>query len=455
MTALRRDDSRAAALFWRYGKTASAFRVLGRELHHWFGQPEGVVAYASVSGAWVAAGEPVAGPDHVVPVAEAFVAEGRRHRQRVSFFSTEGNLATSPHFRRILIGEQPVWNPQHWSRHVNDHRSLREQLRRARAKGVTVRRVDNAWLASTIGRRTVSTLATRWFASRTMARMHFLVDVDPTTHAEWRQHYVAFRGDAPQALLSLAPVPARNGWLFEHVLRAPDAPNGTAELVIDAAMRALAVEQVTWTTLGLAPLAGDISGWLRTVKVLSRPLFNFAGLSTFKRKLRPDRWEPIYLAFPREASGILAMIDGLRAFAGGSLLRFALQTVQRGSPAVLRALEFGLVPWTLALALAPTSPWFPSGRIHAAWVIFDVALFLALYAIRTHRGATAAAMTRILAVAVTLDALGTLTQVILWNQHRIAGWLAGIIVLLATIAPACAAIALWGAARRLRQLHAA
>jgi len=145
-----------------------------------------------------------------------------------------------------------------------------------------------------------------------MARMGFLVDVDPFAWLSLRRSMVATRGGAPVALLSMVPVPAREGWLMEHLLRDPDAPNGTAELLVDHAMRALAADGVPWVTLGLAPLAGPVSGWLRTTRRWLGPLFNFDGLASFKRKLRPQRWEPIYLAYPREQSSARAMLDGLR-----------------------------------------------------------------------------------------------------------------------------------------------
>src|SRR4051812_12595941 len=104
-------------------------------------------------------------------------------------------------------------------------------------------------------------------------------------------------------------------------------------------MRSLAADGVPWATLGLAPLAGDVPRWLRVARTLSRPFFNFRGLSAFKRKLRPDSWAPIYLAYPEGTNAVRAMVDGLRAFADRSLAGFALRTALRGPRPLLRALE--------------------------------------------------------------------------------------------------------------------
>ncbi len=458
-SAPARDDARALALIQRHGRTATAFRALGAGLEHWFLADArgdcGLVAYRRTAGAMVSAGEPVAAPHDAIAVADAFVAFAASQRCRVSFFATEGILAASPRFRRVMLGEQPVWDPQSWADHVSHHRSLREQLRRARAKGVTVQTFDADAMREPGRRALLEALIDRWFASRPMARMGFLVDVDPFAWLALRRSMVAMRGSTPVALLSMVPVPTRGGWLLEHLLRDPDAPNGTAELLVDHAMRELAADGVLWATLGLAPLAGPVSGWLRTIRTLSRPLFNFDGLAAFKRKLRPQQWEPIYLAYPREQSSVRAMLDGLRAFAGGPLWRFGLRTLLRGPAVLLHALEWLLVPWTVLLALAPTSPWFPSGIIHGAWVGFDVALLFGLRALRAggQKNGSIWRLSRVVAIAVTTDGLLTVAQAIWWSRTTVSSALGWSIVLIACLGPFLAAAVLWGATRRLEQLR--
>lgn len=447
-----------------HGRTATAFRAVGADLAIWDApEYDGVVAYAPARGAMVAAGEPVAPLDALVPVAERFIDHARSRGQRPSFFATEGRLASSAALQRLLIGEQPVWNPQRWAAHVASHRSLREQLRRARAKGVTITQVTHAALQDGPESRAVHDLLVRWRASRSMAAMHFLVTVDLGSGGEARRHLAAWQHGTLVGLLSLAPVPARTGWLFEHLLRDPDAPNGTLELLVDHAMRLIATEGATWATLGLAPLHGEVTPWLKRLRRWSTPLFNFEGLSAFKRKLRPDEWEPIYLAWPKGEPAWRAVRDGLRAFAGGSLFRFGARTVLRGPSLLLFALEWLLVPWTIALALMPTAPWFPGRAAHAAWVAFDGVLLLSLRQVRllsrghgmlTRRRAAWCATA--VAVAVTLDVVLTTWQAVAWNAPRLSARSATapewITLLVACAAPAIAAPVLWGTARRLRAL---
>lgn len=459
-----RDEARALALIQRYGRTATAFRALGAGLEHWFltdaQGDRGLVAYYRTPGAMVSAGEPVAAPPDAIAVAEAFVAFAASQHCRVSLFATEGILASSPRFRRVMLGEQPVWDPQSWADHVAHHRSLREQLRRARAKGVVVERLDADAMREPTRRVSLERLIARWFAARPMAPMGFLVEVDPFEWLAQRQSFVATRNGEPVALLSIVPVPARGGWLFEHLLRDPDAPNGTAELLVHHAMLMLATDGVSWVTLGLAPLAGPVSGWLRTTRTWSRPLFNFDGLAAFKRKLRPQGWEPIYLAYPKEQSSARAMLDGLRAFAGEPLWRFGLRTLRRGPAVLLRALEWMLIPWTILLALAPTFPWFPSGAVQTAWVLFDVLLLFGLRALRARERASGALArrsawrwSRALAIAVSADAVLTSVQALWWNRVSVHGVPGGIVVALACLGPTLASVILWGASRRMNTLQ--
>lgn len=439
---MTRDDARTLALLEQHGRTATAFQVLAPGMQHWFAPNSGMVGYVDTGAAWVVAGEPIAPVERTIPVAEEFVQHAEAHGKRVAFFATEGALAASPRFRRVLIGEQPVWNPIEWPHTLRASRSLREQLRRARAKGVAVRAIAASDHATDVA---LMRLMDRWLATRAMPAMHFLVELEPFVYRESRRLFVAERGGVGVAFLSLAPVSARNGWLFEHLLRDPVAPNGTAELLVDFAMQQLRAENVTWATLGLAPLAGNVSGWLRFSRSAARPLFNFAGLAAFKRKLRPTSWESIYLAYPKERSSLLAMRDGLRAFAGRSLIGFGMQTILRGPTPLLRALEYSLIPWTLALALWPAIPWFPAPIVKWLWVGFDVTLLGALYRLR--RGSSRQLAVAV-ATAVTADAVLTLVQAAFWNVSRARTALELLMVLVACSGPALAAVVLWGAVRR-------
>jgi phosphatidylglycerol lysyltransferase len=378
----------------------------------------------------------------VAAVTARFVARAAEAKRRASFFAVEERFLRATGLASMRIGEQPTWDPRAWDETVRGAKSLREQLRRARVKGVVVRRVEPEALedAATPERRAVEALITRWLGSRGMAPMGFLVDVQPFGFAKERRFFVAERAGSVVAFLAAVPVYARSGWLLEDLLRDPTAPNGTAELVVDFAMRALGAEGSRYVTMGLAPLAGA-SGWLRVVKEWTRALYDFEGVRAFKAKLRPHGWEPIYLAYPAGASPNAALLDALGAFARGSFARFGAETLLHGPAVVVRALGAMLVPWTVLLATAPAR-WFPFGWSKAAWVSVDVAMAVALVALAAEWRAWLA---RVVAVAVTADAVATWIEALAWNAARATTALDWLVVAVACAAPTAATAILWGA----------
>ena len=148
MTALARaadeDRARALALLRRHGWNATSFQILEPGFNYWFDGDAACVAYRDTGGAWVAAGAPIAEPERAPAVALAFVAAAADRGRRASFFGTEDRFAAAVPFAAMRIGEQPVWDPAAWDEVLRGRRSLREQIRRARAKGVAVRPFDPA-----------------------------------------------------------------------------------------------------------------------------------------------------------------------------------------------------------------------------------------------------------------------------------------------------------------------
>jgi len=457
-----RERAAVAALVRRYGWNATSFQVLEPGYRYFFAggadraasERDACVAYVDTGSAWVAAGAPLARADRVAAVADAFIAEARAAGRRACLFATEERFTAQSQLRSLPIGEQAVWDPDDWPWALARSRRLREQLRRARAKGIHVREVDagEAMKPGTPTRTAISTLVERWLRSRELAPMGFLVQIDPLTLLPEHRLFLAELPPEPTpgapadrpgplvALLSMAPIYARNGWSLQHLIRAADAPNGTTETLIDCAMRWAAGAKADLLTLGLAPLAGDVPAALRLARRAGRALFDFEGLRAFKAKLRPARWDRMFLSFPREVGPVRAVLDVLAAFARGGLLRFGLRTLMRGPMLVVRLLAWLLIPWTVMLGSVDTRVWFPRPAVKWAWVIFDASLAVALGVLhRRWRDGLARAVT----AAIGIDALVTLTEGLVWNAPRTTtagGWA---VLALAIAAPIAAFVTLW------------
>jgi phosphatidylglycerol lysyltransferase len=433
---------RVLALLKRHGWNATSFQILEPGFHYWFDGDDACIGYVDTGRAWVAAA-PVASPDRFEVVTAGFIAAATAAGRRVCCFGTERRFLESTRWRSLRIGDQPVWRPSEWDAILAGSRSLREQLRRGRAKGVIVRAIDPAELEREHPiRGQLDALIARWLASRTIAPMGFLVQVEPFSFPAERQYFIALAGDRVVGFLDVIPIYARHGWFFENFLRDPAAPNGTVELLVDAGMRAAIAAGIEHVTLGLVPLAGAVGPWLRAARRWGRMLYDFDGLRAFKAKFRPTAWDPIFLSYPPHRSGVLALLDTLTAFARGGLLRFGIETVLRGPAIVVRLLAVLLVVWTTVLALPANARWFPSPAWQYGWVAFDIALAvtLTILSFRWHRR-----LADLVATAVTADAVITLGQGIVYNLPRRDGPLDIVVIAIAVIAPTAAAILLWNA----------
>ncbi|MEO8552570.1 MAG: DUF2156 domain-containing protein, partial [Kofleriaceae bacterium] len=410
---------------------------------YWFDGVDACVGYVDTGSAWVVAGPPIAPPERIVEVSRRFAAAAEESGRRTSWFGTENRFRDATGWPALRIGDQPVWDPGAWVKVVEASRSLREQLRRARAKGVAVRAVTLGELAPEHPTRVqVDRLIERWLASRPIAPMGFLVQIDPFTFPAERHYFVAEREGQVVAFLGIIPIYARAGWFFEDFLRDPAAPNGTIEMLVDAGMRAAAAEHVAIVTLGLVPLAGEVSSWLRAARRLGRSLYDFDGLRAFKAKFKPSEWDPIFLSYPPEGNAFAAVFDTLKAFARGGLLRFGLETLLRGPAVVVRAFAALLVVWTALIALPSSERFFPSMTWQYIWVGFDVVLGIGLFAL-AHRWRRPLA--DVVATAVTCDAVLTILQAIVYDLPRRRGLIDGFFLVVAIAGPSLASVLMWNA----------
>jgi hypothetical protein len=435
--------ARILQLLKRHGAEPTSFQILEPGYQYWFDRGENAcIAYAEVGGAWVTVGEPIAAPDDMACVVEAFVADARRAGRRVRFFHVSEAFVQRSGLAATNVGEQPCWDPRHWSDILAGSRSLREQLRRARAKRVRVRVVDALELSDRESplRLLVEALVTRWLASRGMHEMKFMVLVHPFSFATERRYVVAEQDGQLIGFAAAVPVYARKGWFLEDLVRDPRAPNGTAELLVDAMMRLFESEGAAYATLGLAPLAGEVSPLLSFTRDYTARLYNFAGVRAFKEKLRPHRWDEVFLAYPRGEWGLVALRDVLLAFAPAGLIRFGLNTLVHQRTLATALLALLLVPWTVALATLDTGTWFPSRAIQLAWTAFDVALILLLFAlVQRWRPRLSVAVMWL----TSLDAFLTLLQVLWWNVFTAQGVLAWTLVVVGTAGPLLASVFFW------------
>jgi phosphatidylglycerol lysyltransferase len=332
------DRERARQLVLAHGWNATAYQILNPGIELWFAPDGGaVVGYVTYGSTRVIAGAPVCALAKLDAVATQFVRATHERGEHVCYFGAGDRLDAKYNadagWSRVLLGAQPSWNPEDWSEAVARRASLRAQFNRARNKDVRV----SEWPSTEAENHpALRRCLAEWLQTRGLPPLHFLVEPETLSNLGDRRVFVATRGERPVvAFTILSPVPARNGWLVEQIVRGRGAPNGTAELLLDSAVKAVASSGASYITLGLSPLSERADAavarqpmWLRFtlrwVRLHGTRFYNFRGLDAFKAKFNPERWEPIYAisegrTFPPRA---LYAIAG--AFSGGNPIKLVI-----------------------------------------------------------------------------------------------------------------------------------
>ena len=324
----------ARDLVLRYGWNATAYQIINPGIELWFSPIcEAVVGFVRAHNTLVVAGAPVCAPERLADVATEFEQAARRDGKRVCYFGAEARLEAlyrgAATHSMVLLGAQPTWRPPNWLKIVSRRASLRAQFNRARNKSVSV----GEWPSSqAAGHPALQSCLQEWLATRGLPTMHFLVEPQTLERLADRRVFVAELKEQVVGFLVASPVPRRNGWLIEQIIRGHGAPNGTAELMIDAAVRAIAEEGSEYVTLGLSPLSlraalsqEENPLWLRWLlswaRAHGRRFYNFDGLDAFKTKFQPDRWEPVFAILNEPHFSPVALYAIAEAFTKGSPIR--------------------------------------------------------------------------------------------------------------------------------------
>ena len=284
------------------GWNSTCYQILNPGIERWFA-PSGraMVGYVLRKGVRVVAGAPVCSEGDVEEVVAQWEEESKRAGHRVCYFGAEARmrkcLQNRPGYSTVSLGAQPSWNPQEWAAIFDSDKTLRAQRNRAANKGVEVRE----WPCSTASDNPeLKRCLAEWLQTRGLPPMHFLVEPETLECLDGRRVFVAERRGVAVGFLVLSPVPERNGWLTEQFPRGRHAPNGTIEILMDTAIRAVAASGSEYVTMGIVPLsmhglpaASPNPGWLKFlmgwVRAHGRRFYNFDGLDRFKSEVSGPR----------------------------------------------------------------------------------------------------------------------------------------------------------------------
>lgn len=275
----------------------------------------GCVIYGEFGRVWLVAGDPLAPLGNMPELARQFAAFAKRNNRVVAFVPASASFArliTPDVFTIVKIGASPYFDLKTWNPRGDCAKKMRAAVNQARRAGVEVEKTSER-LDESVKKETAQ-LCMSWLSSRRSATTFgWLMALDPFLHSECKMYFAARVNGKLVGFLAASPIPARKAWYLEDVLREPDAPPGTATLLVVEALSKLKAEGVTLATLGTAPfvtdgpddvLDADHGVIERTLRLASQRLgafYNLEGLRRFKGKFVPSWWESEYALGQRAA----------------------------------------------------------------------------------------------------------------------------------------------------------
>lgn len=294
-------------LILTHGWNSTSYQIINPGIKRWFSEKkDSVIGFVSCNKVRVVAGAPVCAKNRLPEIVDEFEKDAAKLNEKVCYVCAEARLESifldSTDHAKVLLGAQPVWNPKNWDEIVKKNKSLRAQINRARNKKVSV----TEWTSERAKNHPeLKKCLHQWLKAKGLPPLHFMVEPETLARLHDRRIFVAEQAEKVVGFVVLSPVSTRNGWLFEQFIHCPKSPNGTVELMIDAAMQTLAKDGYEYATLGLSPLSKratitpfDNPLWLRLLLTWSRKhgqrFYNFDGLDAFKAKLQPENWEAVF-----------------------------------------------------------------------------------------------------------------------------------------------------------------
>jgi len=272
-------------------------------------ETEGAIAYNDFGKVWLVPGDPLASAEDVAKVTSCFLKRARAEGCVVGFMPATAQFARNSGalgLRAVRIGSAPYFDLATWAPRGDRAKKARAGVNQARRAGVRVTEVID--VHDHLVRETAC-LCKSWLTTRRSAiRFEWLFTLDPFQHKEKKKYFTA--RDANGRLvgfLAASPIPARDGWYLEDVLRSKDAPNGTTDLLVVEVLYALKRGGAKMATLGTALMATDGADnpEVPVSRVLSRLawfiarcfsiFYNFDGVRRFKAKFAPSWWESEYV----------------------------------------------------------------------------------------------------------------------------------------------------------------
>jgi len=317
------DVQRIHETLARHADNPSAFLALNTDTRH-YSVPgvDGLIAYCPAGrrhlvqfGGVFADGSD---QDRLLESFRAMATEQRRRVVAIQLLRADAERYAAHGFTVNQFGASYARSLEGLTFKGSAHMRLRNKVSRAKRAGVVVAEIGADQEMSDELEARLGAVDATWLHSkgRHVKELTFMVGERGGRAAALRRLFVALDGERKVlGYITFSPVYGeRAGWLHDLSRRLPDAPPGTMETIIVAAVDRFRQEQVGYLHFGLTPFTGladehelpGASGVAsRIVRLLAahgKSIYPAADQLAYKQKWSPDLVQPEYVAFDGRVS---------------------------------------------------------------------------------------------------------------------------------------------------------
>lgn len=289
---------------------------------------DGFIGYRLIRGCAIVYGDPICPLGEKERLAAHFLEFAKSLRKEVVYIVVSKEFAFSSIQRTsealIEFGKELIFNPpSDPKKHTGDRGSLvRRKVKQALKEGASVH--EYMGNDSQIEHQ-IEEVGSLWLKSRRGPQLH-ISNVYLFQNRLGKRWFYAKKEDKVIGVITLNQLESEKGWLINHLMVLPEAPNGTSEFLVATVLEILEKEGCPFATLGSVPAfeLGEIVGinkfsilFARSVFKTAKKIVHIEGLSLFWGKFLPNE-RPSYLLFSRKRIRLKEVYSLMRALSGKS-----------------------------------------------------------------------------------------------------------------------------------------
>ena len=286
------------------GKSSTSFLTLYSGFKYYKKEirgEQGLIAYMDAPSAWVGASDPIFTNENILKdLILDFFSDAEKNGKTgilLPVSKESSQIVRDLKLFAIQIGSEPWFT-------LSESIIKQPLAKQLISKGAFVETFDPAKINSR-DYAEIEEVTRKWIKSRKMPALGFLNRLEPWTHLTHKKYFRVIYNGHQVGYLSAVPCKKNKAWYLVDLIRLPNSPSGTTELLILEAMKKLYSEGATQVTLGMSPLAlldseeksfnPKAFKWMNFAFKNLNSFYHFQSLFQYKAKFQPNYWEPNYL----------------------------------------------------------------------------------------------------------------------------------------------------------------